>query len=327
MQIIDRDHLLGTGAPHPGLLGTDLEQFGDGIRCLTLGPGLEEATEEDQGDDDRRGLEEQCVFRGECVERESPRRNRADRHQRVHRRAQTLDLLEGRSVELGTESKEHAGGEQGLKVLGPLSIRTELGEHKHRNREERGADDIAPLVPDLFGVPFGDVGAIVPFFDLVYRIPDLGHRSLEDLDVHVGPDLCPSFMAGVVDDGALNALLLAEDALDPESARGTGHPFDIEGDGFGCRLTHDRPGPRSCAAGVWLLGYLVALPFDGVDYCGIGALGTVEVHRDGSFVNGNLDQFNAVQWTHGALDGALAVSAGDVGYRQGSSGHGCALRL
>lgn len=47
-------------------------------------------------------------------------------------------------------------------------------------------DEVAPLVPNLFCIPVGDGRPLRAFVDLLDLVPDLVHRSHEDLDVHAG---------------------------------------------------------------------------------------------------------------------------------------------
>ena len=81
------------------------------------------------------------------------------------------------------------------------------------------------------GVALGDRDPIVIGMDLIDVVPDPRHRRPERLHIGAVGHRGPRLLTGEVDDSALDAILLAEDALDPHRARGAGHPFDIESDG------------------------------------------------------------------------------------------------
>ncbi len=144
-------------------------------------------------------------------------------------------------MKLRAESEQHHRGEQGLDGVGPPLLRAELSEKEHGNRQCGGSQNVAALDSDFLRVTLGDGLAVLAFLDLLDRVADLGDRLLEGLDVDIRAHLGPRFMAGVVDDGILDAFLLPQDAFDPERTGSARHPFDIEDDRLNGGLAHFPP--------------------------------------------------------------------------------------
>ncbi len=97
------------------------------------------------------------------------------------------------------------------------ALRSEHGQHHERDRQRRSPGGVASLSPGLFGIALDDRNPLA-LLERSDVIADLLDRSLERFHVGVGIQLRPSFLAGEVDEGALDAFLFGEDTLDAQGA-------------------------------------------------------------------------------------------------------------
>jgi hypothetical protein len=134
-------------------------------------------------------------------------------------------------MELGADNKHYWGGEDELEP--PKSVAINPSEHgdDHRRKGEYGREpEPAPLGLLLGAVALSRSGVVG---GVGYREAVSDSRNC--LDQIAGP-WCrrshPGPGGGQVDDGTLHSRLSGEDPFDARRARGTSHPFDIEGEGF-----------------------------------------------------------------------------------------------
>ncbi len=107
----DGDAHLDPVATQAGLLGAEFQQAGHRPGGPALGPGLEEAAQQDEGDDDRRRLEVEVLVGEEGPHRVPVGGQGAQRHQGVHARPEGAEALGGVAVELPPEDELHRGGQ------------------------------------------------------------------------------------------------------------------------------------------------------------------------------------------------------------------------
>ncbi|GJE32607.1 hypothetical protein LDDCCGHA_2795 [Methylobacterium oxalidis] len=273
---VEGDLGLGTVAQDAGGLRREAEEAGDGLPRAALGARLQEAAEQDQGDDEDARLEVEM----RAARRQEVGRERRDEGVEVGRPGPEGD--EGVHVGVPAHQARHAAGEEapagprederrerGLdERQGPLrdEPRQRVVEAGHevaahvedddRQRQERGGPEVAPQAGRLRFVPVGGRRRLGRGHRpcRVTRGLDRGHkvgRTDEPFGV-----AHPRLGRGEVDAGARDAGDCGERPLDAADAGGAGETLDAQhrlglghrvargGDGLGerarCRLRPER---------------------------------------------------------------------------------------
>ena len=193
-------------------------------------PGLARA-EEEQGD-----------------ERPTPRRERADRDQRVHRRGSVLQVEPRGAVERPAAPEHDRSRQQQREPLPVVELqRLDHRQQQHRQREGRGDDQPPPQRSDRV-----DLGLLLGPDSrqrkrcAIARGPDRGHELLGRNQCGVEAD---RGVLGRVVDGRLDALELVQALLDPGRARRAGHALDRKLDALEARRAHSTTAGGGPSAG------------------------------------------------------------------------------
>jgi hypothetical protein len=177
-ELVDGDAPLGAvGVQDGDVLGAEREQGLERRAGAALGARLEEPAEQQERDDDRADLEEDVMdglaALGDEIEahphlgvaglaeehhddRPRPRRERPDRHERVHRRGAVLEVLPRRLVKRPRSPQDHRGGELKRDPLPEVELeRRDHRDDHHGDRERECPDDALAQVGELgrLGVP------------------------------------------------------------------------------------------------------------------------------------------------------------------------------
>ena len=179
LELVDRDTPLAiVGVEDAHLLGAQLEQSAQGGSRVSLRPSLEVAAGEDEGGHDRGHLEIEVLgglapaqdelearrhpglARAEeeqSNERPAPRRERAERDQRVHRRGRVLQVEPGCAMEGPAAPEDDRGRQQQREPWPVVELqRLDHRQQQHGQRERRGDDQPPPERGDRIdlGLPF-----------------------------------------------------------------------------------------------------------------------------------------------------------------------------